>query len=320
MTWAPAAVDITARAAQHARLAHLARQRHDPGRGLCEGVIYPSLSPGLLSVRAISNPGELTSAWEPSAVRLKSAVSLQSVVVRIQYKLAVYKKLVVCSIQNAVNLQSAVFRSPVRGPLQLSLTTMLCRLFIMLFRPRPPMPPSDTSAVIRVWWILFGAYLLMTNAGESYNFSIKLQIRWWMSWAWLTPRIWHHDSEGEDDIPHGMWQLWHVNTKYLQLIVNQSMCYIYIFEYEIRSRQTNCEENLSVMCVVRVWQLRPDMTRQNVSVNTSRAPSALLSRISIKMIRPTLWIVDAGMWCLRSLDSVVIDIMRLWLWPLSWHI
>ena len=68
----------------HHGLARLARQRHDPGRGLCEGVIYPSLSPGLLSVRAISNPGELTSAWEPSAVRLKSAVSLQSAVFRMQ--------------------------------------------------------------------------------------------------------------------------------------------------------------------------------------------------------------------------------------------
>ena len=244
----------------HHGLARLARQRHDPGRGLCEGVIYPSLSPGLLSVRAISNPGELTSAWEPSAVRLKSsvslqsavfrmqrwsAISLQSVVVRVQYKLAVYKKLVVCSIQNAVNLQSAVFRSPVRGPLQLSLTTMLCRLFIMLFRPRPPMPPSDTSAVIRVWWILFGAYLLMTGAGESYNFSIKLQIRWWMSWAWLTPRIWHHDSEGESDIPHVMW---HVNTKYLQLIVNQSTCYIYIWIWDKKQTDKLWRESISNVC------------------------------------------------------------------------
>ena len=160
--------DMSPSCSGHHGLARLARQRHDPGRGLCEGVIYPSLSPGLLSVRAISNPGELTSAWEPSAVRLKSAVSLQSAVSRMQRRSAVSSQSEVvriqlaCSLQKAcslqysecsiaVSLQSAVFRSPVRGPLQLSLTTMLCRLFIMLFRPRPPMPPSDTSAVIRVW-------------------------------------------------------------------------------------------------------------------------------------------------------------------------
>ena len=68
-----------------------------------------------------------------------------------------------------------------------------------------------------------------------------------------------------------------------------SMYLLYLMLYKIRIYQY-------LMCVMRCLTADPDMSRQNASVNTSPALlPPLLSCISMKMIRPTLWIVVAAL-------------------------
>ena len=123
-------------------------------------------------------------------------------------------------------LQRAALQSAESAVPRAHLSTVLSRIVFMLSRPCKPHPTLGP-------WIVFGEFYPALTirhddwAGqESYNFSIKLQIRWWIPlapWSQLT----------SDILIMTMTSLtwpgsWYVNTKYVKLIL-KSVSFFLLF-------------------------------------------------------------------------------------------